>query len=132
MKLLLDTHGFLWSLFSPEKLSQRARSEITSPENEASVSVATFWEISLKYGLGKLELSGVAPEQLPDFASQMDLAILPISPAEASSFYQLPRYSHKDPFDRIIIWQAIQRRLALISKDRDFNYYRALGLKVIW
>lgn len=132
MKLLLDTHAFLWSLFSPEKLSQRARREIISPENEVSVSVVTFWEISLKYALGKLELSGVTPEELPDFADHMDLEILPINPAEASSFHQLPRHSHKDPFDRIIIWQAIQRRLTLVSKDRNFKDYLEVGLNVIW
>jgi PIN domain nuclease of toxin-antitoxin system len=132
MKLLLDTHAFLWSLFSPEKLGQRARREIISPENEVSVSVVTFWEVSLKYALGKLELSGVAPEELPDFADQMGLEILPIHPAEASSFHRLPRHSHKDPFDRIIIWQAIQRSLTLVSKDRNFTDYRGVGLDVVW
>jgi len=132
MNLLLDTHGFLWSLFTPDKLSKAAAHEIKSPNNDVAVSVVTFWEISLKYALGKLELTGVKPEELPDFATQMNLEILPITAAEASSFHKLPRFSHKDPFDRIIIWQAIQRKMILVSKDRDFKAYNKFGLRTFW
>jgi PIN domain nuclease of toxin-antitoxin system len=132
MNLLLDTHGFLWSLFTPEKLSKAALREITSPDNEVGVSVVTFWEISLKFALGKLELTGVKPEELPVFADRMNLETVPITPDEASSFYKLPRLSHKDPFDRMIICQAIQRRMTLISKDRDFTAYRKFGLRTFW
>jgi PIN domain nuclease of toxin-antitoxin system len=132
MNLLLDTHGFLWSLFTPGKLSRAAVREIKSPNNDVAVSVVTFWEISLKYALGKLELTGVKPEELPHFAGQMNLEILPITAAEASSFHKLPRLSHKDPFDRIIIWQAIQRKMNLVSKDRDFKAYRKFGLRTFW
>ena len=89
MNLLLDTHGFLWSLFTPDKLSQAVDHEIKSPNNDVAVSVVTFWEISLKYALGKLELTGVKPEELPDFAAQMNLEILPITATEASSFLSL-------------------------------------------
>ena len=68
MKVLLDTHSFLWSAFSPEKLSQKARDAIERGENDVFVSVITFWEISLKFALGKINLSGITPEQLPDTA----------------------------------------------------------------
>ena len=132
MNLLLDTHGFLWSLFTPDKLSKAAVREIKSPNNDVAVSVVTFWEISLKYALGKLELTGVKPEDLPDFAGQMNLEILPLTAAEASGFHKLPRLSHKDPFDRIIIWQAIQRKMTLVTKDRDFKAYREFGLRTFW
>ncbi len=132
MNLLLDTHGFLWSLFSPDKLSRTSAREIKSPKNDVAVSVVTFWEISLKYALGKLELSGVKPEELPDCALQMNLEILPITATEASSFYKLPKLSHKDPFDRLIIWQAIQQKKTLVSKDRDFKAYLKFGLKTLW
>ncbi len=132
MNLLLDTHVFLWSLFTPDKLSKAVVRKIKSPNNDVAVSVVTFWEISLKYALGKLELTGVKPEELPDFAAQMNLEILSIAAAEASSFHKLPRLSHKDPFDRIIIWQAIQRKMTLVSKDRDFKAYRKFGLKTFW
>ena len=132
MNLLLDTHVFLWSLFTPDKLSKAVVRKIKSPNNDVAVSVVTFWEISLKYALGKLELTGVKPEELPDFAAQMNLEILSIAAAEASIFHKLPRLSHKDPFDRIIIWQAIQRKMTLVSKDRDFKAYRKFGLKTFW
>jgi len=55
-----------------------------------------------------------------------------ITAAEASTFHKLPRLSHKDPFDRIIIWQAIQRKMTLVSKDRDFKAYRKFGLRTFW
>jgi len=132
MNLLVDTHGFLWSLFTPDKLSKASAREIKSPNNDVAVSVVTFWEISLKYALGKLELTGVKPEELPDFAGQMNLEILPLTATEASSFHKLPRLSHKDPFDRIIIWQAIQRKMVLVSKDLDFKAYRKFGLRTFW
>ena len=86
----------------------------------------------MKYALGKLELTGIMPKELPDFAVQMSLEILPITAAEASSFHKLPKLTHKDPFDRIIIWQAIQRKMTLVSKDRDFKAYRKFGLRAFW
>lgn len=132
MKLLLDTHVFLWSLFSPDKLSETASEAIRSPENDATVSVITFWEISLKYALGKLELTGVQPEELPYYADQMNLDTIPITPAQACGFHNLPRITHKDPFDRMIIWQAIQQKMPLISRDRDFRHYQQFGLQTLW
>ena len=132
MNFLLDTHSFLWALFVPEKLSRSATQKIISSDNDVAVSVVAFWEISLKYALGKLELSGVEPDELPSFADQMGLSILPISPSEAASFHKLPRLLHKDPFDRFIIWQAIQRKMTLISKDREFKEYQKFGLKTHW
>ena len=132
MNILLDTHVFLWSLFSPDKLSEAVIRKIKSPNNDVAVSVVTFWEISLKYALGKLELTGVKPEELPDFAAQMNLEILLITASEASTVHKLSRLSHKDPFDRIIIWQAIQRKMTLVSKDRDFKGYHKFGLRTFW
>ncbi|HUX47141.1 MAG TPA: type II toxin-antitoxin system VapC family toxin [Desulfosporosinus sp.] len=132
MNFLLDTHSFLWTLFVPEKLSRSVTQKIKSSDNDVAVSVVTFWEISLKYALGKLELSGVEPDELPSFADQMGLSILPISPSEAASFHKLPRLLHKDPFDRFIIWQAIQQKMTLISKDREFKEYQKIGLKTHW
>ena len=132
MNIILDTHVFLWSLFATGKLSKAVIREVKSTNNDVAVSVVTFWEISLKYALGKLELTGVKPEELPDFAAQMNLEILPITATEASTFHKLPRLSHKDPFDRIIIWQAIQRKMTLVSKDRDFKAYHRFGLRTFW
>lgn len=132
MKYLLDTHAFLWSLFTPEKLSRAASQTIISRDNDITVSVITFWEISLKYSIGKIELSGVKPDELPDFADKAGFEIVQVNPYEAATFYNLPRLSHKDPFDRLLIWQAIQRKIILISKDRSFAEYKEYGLQMQW
>ena len=132
MNYLLDTHSFLWSLFSPDQLSKSAMEEIKSPDNDVSISVITLWEISLKYALGKLELEGIKPEELPEYAGETGVDILSLNPLDAASFHKLPRFEHKDPFDRLLIWQAIQQKLVLISKDSQFEKYRAFGLKRFW
>jgi PIN domain nuclease of toxin-antitoxin system len=132
MKCLLDSHSFLWAVFDPERLSDSARDAIVRPDNEVYVSVIIFWEISLKYGLGKLLLPKTDPEDLPAVAEQMGLNTLDLNPLEAAGFHRLPRTAHKDPFDRLLIWQAIQRRLTLISKDRALDAYREYGLRTLW
>jgi PIN domain nuclease of toxin-antitoxin system len=132
MNYLLDTHTFLWSLFAPDQLSKSAAQEITSPDNDVSISVITLWEVSLKYALGKLELEGIEPEELPESAEKMGVDILPISALDAASFHKLPRLEHKDPFDRLLIWQAIQQKMVLISKDSQFEKYSKFGLKRYW
>lgn len=132
MRFLLDTHTFLWAIFDPEKLSRSARRAIRDPDNDILVSVITFWEISLKYGLGKIELEGIGPVDLPRIAEEMTLETLNIKPNEASTFYKLPRLAHRDPFDRLLIWQAIQQKMTLISKDRSFKEYKGYGLKIYW
>ena len=132
MRFLLDTHSFLWAVFEPEKLSRSARKMIEDPANDVLVSVITFWEISLKYNLGRIALEGVGPEELPRIAEDMALEILNVSPDEAATFHRLPRLAHRDPFDRLIIWQAIQHKMGLISKDRSFRGYQKYGLKVFW
>ena len=130
MRYLLDTHCLLWAIFSPEKLSKSARETIKDSENDISVSVVSFWEISQKYALRKLELTNSAPEDLPQVTQKMGIEVLPINPHEAASFHKLPRLAHKDPFDRLIIWQAIQRKLTIISSDLEFRQYQSLGLKL--
>jgi PIN domain nuclease of toxin-antitoxin system len=132
MNYLLDTHTFLWAAFSPNKLSAKARKEIRSAENRICLSTISFWEISLKFALGKIELEKCKPDEMPDIAAQMHIEIMQPTAQEAASFYQLPKVRHKDPFDRLIIWQAIQQSLVLISKDAGFPEYKAFGLKILW
>jgi len=132
MNYLLDTHTFLWVVFDDEKLSENAKEVIGDEENTLYVSAITYWEIALKYSLGKLELEGVTPEELPEYARMLDITTLPFSEVEASTFYKLPKMSHKDPFDRAIMWQAIQRDLTLISRDKDIKAYQALRLHLLW
>jgi PIN domain nuclease of toxin-antitoxin system len=132
MNYLLDTHAFLWAAFSPNKLSAKARNEIRSAENQVCISTVSFWEISLKFTLGKIELSNCTPADMPEIATQMGIEIIQLDALETASFYQLPKVAYKDPFDRMIIWQAIQHQRILISKDANFPEYRQFGLKVLW
>lgn len=132
MNCLLDTHTFLWALSSPEKLSRKAATLIRDPGNAVAVSIVSFWEISLKYSIGKLELQNILPDDFPDLARKMECEILTIDEQEAASFHRLPRVEHRDPFDRLIIWQAINRKLTLVSRDAKFAPYLDMGLKVVW
>ena len=127
MKLLIDSHIFLWLLFSPEKISANTLSLIQSRQNTVYISSVTFWELSLKYGLGKISFSGVLPEELPVWAKKLGLDVLVLDAETASSIHQLPKY-HNDPFDRMIIHTAIQNQLTLISRDRAFATYLNDGL----
>lgn len=132
MKLLLDTHAFLWAVLAPAQLGPRARRLLTDSTNTLSVSTVSFWEISLKAGLGKLTLTGVTPEALPAAAAAQDIDILALTAADAATFHGLPRTAHKGPFDRMIIWQAIRHQLTLVSKDTDLAVYHEHGLKTTW
>lgn len=132
MIALLDTHAFLWAAIEPEKLSARVRKTIADPSNEIHLSTITFWEIALKFALGKLTLTGCAPDDLVAVARRMGLAIAAPSAEEAAGFHRLPRSAHKDPFDRMLIWQCLQRDWTLLTKDRKLDAYRALGLKTSW
>ena len=131
MKYLLDTHIFLWSLFSPEKISQYVANVIREPGNRIFISTITFWEIALKYSLNKLHLEGITPAELPEFANKMNYEFLILNVDDAASFFHLPRISHKDPFDRMLIWQAIREKLVLITKDSKISAYKEWGLKVL-
>jgi len=131
MNYLLDTSILLWSLFSPKQLSKKVRIVLLNKQNAIYVSAITFWEISLKYSLGKLELPDVAPQELLNVSKQSGFQILSLKPEIVASFHQLPRV-HKDPFDRMLVWQAIQSSYTLISKDKDMKKYRSYGLSLLW
>lgn len=132
MIYLLDTHVLIWSLMDVGKLSSKVREIIENQENTILVSAVTFWEISLKVSLHKLNLQGVIPEDFPRLALETGYELIPILPEEAASYHQLKADWHKDPFDRMLIWQAIQRKVMLISKDDQVFKYANVGLKVVW
>ena len=132
MKYLLDTHTLLWVLFEDEKLSDTAKEIISNSENEIFVSIITYWEIAIKYGIGKLQLENITPEEIPIKSKEINIETLKLSETEVSTFYKLPKIRHKDPFDRLIIWQAINENMTLISKDKAMKEYEQFGLNVLW
>lgn len=132
MNYLLDTHTFLWDLFDHRQLPPKVKEIIRDPNNKIFVSVISFWEISLKYSLGKIELKHILPEVFPKKAADAGLDLISLNPETVSTYYQLPKTSHRDPFDRMLIWQAIRQKYTLISKDTQFMGYQRHGLKLIW
>ncbi len=133
MTLLLDTCSLLWALQDPARLSAHARKALQDPQNAIAVSVVSFWEISLKSGLGKLGLQGADPEDFPRFAVEAGLSILPLSSEVAASSGRLHRFpEHRDPFDRLLVWSAIRENLTLVSRDGAMRIYAPHGLKICW
>ena len=132
MNCLLDTHTLLWSLFEPNRLGTAALELLQDPKQTVYVSVISVWEISLKYSIGKLDLQGVTPDAFPDLILQTGFELLPLAAQDAATFHNLARLEHKDPFDRLLIWQAISHKLVFVSQDKACAAYRKQGLKVVW
>ena len=131
MRYLLDTHYLLWALADTKKLSKKIKEIITSPENQIIISTISFWEISLKSSLGKLTITGFSTEDLPDACEQMGFNIEPLSATDSSTYHQLKATFHKDPFDRMLIWQAICNDFTLISADINVKKYASEGLRIL-
>ena len=133
MKLLLDTHALLWSIIEPDMLSTVARAAIADPGSQVLVSAVSFWEISIKTALGKLHLDGATPEQLVDAAQRQGFELLPLDPRLAAGFSRLPvDPQHRDPFDRMLVWQAISLGYTLVSRDRKISNDMHPELRVLW
>jgi PIN domain nuclease of toxin-antitoxin system len=129
MRYLIDTHVLLWSLGKTTSLSAKAREILENAH--VLVSVVSWWELSIKFGLGKLELVHGTPEDLWKATQEMDYASLPLSLTEVCSFHRLANL-HKDPFDRMLVWQAIKNDIPLLSKDNHLSPYTSYGLQLIW
>ena len=121
MNLLLDTHTVLW-WFNKDRLDTRAAEEIADPDNLVYVSVASIWEISIKQAIGKLTI-------MDEFYTVVyeDFEPLYITISDARTAGSLPRH-HRDPFDRMLVAQALARDLTLVSRDRALSQY---GVKLM-
>lgn len=133
MAWILDTHALLWALFDPNQLGKRTRAILNDPINEVFVSPVSYWEISLKFALGKLDLPDSDPAEIPAAARQLGLVEEPLSADILSTFHRLAYApDHRDPFDRLLVWQAICRKHTLLSKDRALSFFQTHGLKTAW
>lgn len=130
MRLLLDTHTFLWAVSEPQKLPTKSREAIRDESNLTFVSAVCLWEITIKVRIGKLELGW--DDDLITAALNAGIEPLPLTPDEAVTYGDLTESSHNDPFDRMIIWQAIRRNMTLVSRDPEFERFKSLGLKLLW
>ncbi len=120
---LIDTHILLWYIKGERRLSESIRELIDSVDNVIYLSKASLWEMTIKSSLGKLSI-GVDLNQLADYLEEEGFIVLDFDFADLIDLHQLP-FHHGDPFDRLIIAQAIVRNLTIISDDRNFSNYEA-------
>ena len=122
MRLLLDTHSFLWFIAGHQNLSERAKNMILDPGNSVLVSIASLWEIAIKHGLKKLTLAEPFDVLIPEQIDRNGFEVLPIELSHLGEIIKLESH-HRDPFDRILIAQAIVEDLAVITNDAVFEKY---------
>ena len=128
MRLLLDTHAFLWWVAASGGLSRKARSAVASARNECFVSVASGWEIAIKVSLGKLRIDGALDRFLPEQLAANGFQPLAIDLKHAARVATLP-FHHRDPFDRLLVAQALEEDLAVVTADPVFAKY---GVNRVW
>lgn len=128
MRLLLDTHAFLWWVFADPKLSRRNRAEIGSDDNEIFVSAASAWEITTKFRVGKLPDAGNVASDVAASVAAEGFSELAITMRHAQRAGDLVGH-HRDPFDRMLIAQAMLEGMIFVSNERAFDAY---GVKRLW
>ena len=128
MRLLLDTHTFLWWVEDAPYLSKKARQALANPDNECLLSLVSCWEMAIKLSLGKLKLAGVIERFIPEQLAANGFRQLAIDFRHVARVATLP-FHHRDPFDRLLAAQAKEEKLAIVSADAVFQKY---GVKRIW
>jgi PIN domain nuclease of toxin-antitoxin system len=124
---LLDSHTFIWAASAPQKLSGKARRICEHTAAPLWISAVSLWELAAKCGAGKLTIPR-ADLALPGWVARMNLQVLPVEAAHAYAVYGLPML-HKDPFDRMLIAQAVTEDLVLVTNDEDIHRY---PVKWVW
>ncbi|MFN3650987.1 MAG: type II toxin-antitoxin system VapC family toxin [Armatimonadota bacterium] len=122
MRLLLDTHALLWFALGDGRLSAVARQQIAAPDNQVLVSPASYWEIAIKISLGKYVLNEPYRAFMYEAIQGNGFEILPILPEHTGVLTTLP-FHHRDPFDRLLIGQAIAELVPLVSGDASLDRY---------
>ncbi len=127
MKVLLDTHVWLWSLSEPGRLSREARRILASRRNAVHLSAVSAWEIAIKVAVGKLDLPEPPGSYVPTRMARQGLIPLVVTHAHALAVATLPLH-HRDPFDRLLVAQSLVERLPLLTADPAFAPY---GIEII-
>jgi PIN domain nuclease of toxin-antitoxin system len=127
MKVLLDTHAFLWAVAEPEKLSKQAARVIEDQANQLLLSAASLWEIVLKTQAGKLQLPE-APRFLAEHMAQLGIEPLPVEAGHVLALLSLPRH-HRDPFDRLLVAQCQTEHVPIVTANKEIRRY---PVQTIW
>lgn len=122
MRVLVDAHAILWFVWDHESLTAKARTVMEDAASDLLLSAGTLWEIAIKVGLRKLNLTKPYELFMEDAIADNDLTILPISLAHATALTTLPLH-HRDPFDRLLIAQALAEHVPIVSCDPAFDAY---------
>ncbi len=128
MKYLLDTGIWIWSISTTEEINQAGREILRNGGEEVYLSAVTSWEVSIKMQLGKLRLPDFPAQCVPAFAARQGLQLLSITHDHAFKVFDLP-LRHRDPFDRLIIAQAIAEDMTILTSDRIFGKY---PVEIVW
>ena len=128
MQILLDTHAFIWFIEGINRLSSTARDSILKPENQLYLSIASLWEIAIKLNLDRLSFAEPFEQLIPHQMKLNSIHSLPISLLHLNQLIDLP-FHHRDPFDRLLIAQAISEKLPIITRDKSFPDYEVV---LIW
>jgi PIN domain nuclease of toxin-antitoxin system len=123
LRYLLDSHTLLWFLAGASKLSDKARRIIEHPDHDILTSIASLWEIGIKHSLGKLNLHRPFAEVIPHHLEINSIAILGLRTDHVLSVTKLP-FHHRDPFDRILVAQALVEEIPIVSCDDALDLYR--------
>jgi PIN domain nuclease of toxin-antitoxin system len=128
VRLLLDTHAFLWFITDDPKLSMTAQGLITDPDNEILVSPASYWETAIKVSIGKYPLSVPYETFITQGIEANGFKILPIEPGHTAILTTMP-FHHRDPFDRMLVAQAQFEEISVVSNDGILDLY---GVTRLW
>lgn len=128
MRLLLDSHTLLWAVDDPSKLSPAATTAVQDPANNLLVSAATIWEVAIKVGLGKPSISQPYKSWMTKALSDLGALVLPITVDYADAQMRMPMH-YRDPFDRLLIAQALVESIQIVSADVRFDLY---GIARLW
>jgi PIN domain nuclease of toxin-antitoxin system len=128
MRLLLDTHAFLWWVNNDSTLSSAARTAISNERNECYLSMASCWEMAIKTSIGKLRLNTTIERFIPDELANNDIKLLAVDFKHVAKVENLP-FLHRDPFDRLLVAQALIEKMTFITADAIISDY---GVKRLW
>lgn len=128
MRVLIDTHVFIWWTSDVKKLSSRVHDLLLDPSTEAVLSMVSIWEMQIKSSLGKLQFRTALSELVDDEINRNRIELLPLSLSHIYALSNFPNH-HRDPFDRILIAQSMDENLQILSIDEKFDAY---GVKRLW
>lgn len=133
MEYLLDTHTFIWSMMEPDKLSDEVKNIIEDTSNTIYICTASFWEISIKTFIKKMNFGIVDIRHFPNIAKSYCFNLLSPDDYDCITNFELPmKENHKDPFDRMLIHLAIRKNLIMLSRNEKFKQYEEDGLQLKW